>query len=611
MNLSQKRYWLSVILLLWLASWMRFGDLGQQSFWNDEGNSARLSERSIQLIIEGTASDVHPPLYYLLLRGWRELVGESEFGLRSLSVVAGVLTVAATMGVGRRWGAWVSIGAGMAVSVSAPLIYYSQEARMYSLLALWGTLGTLLLLKILEGERYRWWAAGYGLVVAAGLYTHYFFPVMGVVHGLVVLNWWWRAGERERLGWWLGAGLAGVVVYGPWVPIFWRQTGGRPSEGDVWLFMQEMSGWLWAGLPGTEMRLWPAWVVLAGLAVWGWWRKWVDGEWICIVVGTVVVPWLAMVVAGAQTPAFYKFMVVAVPGLGWGVGMLARRGFMWWWRMGVVGVVFLCLSWGAEAQQAYTRADYRGMAAHIKASGGDEIGVILNAPNQWEVFTYYFDDVARVYPLPLGYPDKGQIEGALSEIVTKHERLYVLFWGEGQRDPERLVERWLDEHTFKATEQWVGDVRQVMYSVPPTLQRGGEPLPMAVALEVGFGEDIVLAGYTLANGVLADGEVVEVTLFWRGERPLATRYKVFLHLTDMAGNMVAQRDSEPGGGLLLTTEWTPGEVVRDNHGIFVPVGTEAGEYILWLGLYDVADPTARLVVEGGGDRYELGRIVVE
>jgi predicted membrane-bound mannosyltransferase len=54
---------LAVILVLLLATGLRFYGLDAQSFWNDEGNSARLSERSIPLIIEGTASDIHPPLY--------------------------------------------------------------------------------------------------------------------------------------------------------------------------------------------------------------------------------------------------------------------------------------------------------------------------------------------------------------------------------------------------------------------------------------------------------------------------------------------------------------------------------------------------------------------
>src|SRR5690606_37264927 len=92
---------LLVIGVLLLATALRFYRLDAQSFWNDEGNSARLSERTIALIIEGTASDIHPPLYYLALHGWRELLGESEFALRALSAFAGVATVASVLALGR------------------------------------------------------------------------------------------------------------------------------------------------------------------------------------------------------------------------------------------------------------------------------------------------------------------------------------------------------------------------------------------------------------------------------------------------------------------------------------------------------------------------------
>ncbi len=90
-----------LLAVLLLAFGLRFHKLEAQSFWNDEGNSARLSERAIPLIIEGTASDIHPPFYYLILRGWRELVGETEFGLRSFSAFVGVGTVAVTLALGK------------------------------------------------------------------------------------------------------------------------------------------------------------------------------------------------------------------------------------------------------------------------------------------------------------------------------------------------------------------------------------------------------------------------------------------------------------------------------------------------------------------------------
>jgi hypothetical protein len=260
------------------------------------------------------------------------------------------------------------------------------------------------------------------------------------------------------------------------------------------------------------------------------------------------------------------------------------------------------------ANPLYARADYRGVAARIAAENHPNAGIILDAPNQWEVFTYYHRQGAPVYPLPRGFPDSAAIEAELSEITARHDRLYVLFWGEAERDPQRLVERWLDGHAFKATEEWVSDVRFVTYAVP-----AAPPTTMETPVDIRFGEHITLLGFTIAATELSPGDIVQVTLFWQTAEPLDRRYKVFLHLIDANGALVAQRDGEPGGNLALTTTWRPGESVVDNHGLLIPAGTPAGPHRLMLGLYDLSDPAARLPVAipgGPADAFPLGTITV-
>ncbi len=626
-----RRVWLLVALLL-LAAALRFHRLGAQSFWNDEGNSARLSERTIPLIIEGTASDVHPPLYYLLLRGWRELAGESEFGLRSLSAFAGILSVAASAVLARRW--WRSVTAGAAAAllaaVSPPLIYYSQEARMYELLALLAALSTLLLAALLpalamDGRSRRpvLLAALYVSAVVAGLYTHYFFPAVLVVHNLIALVFLWR--HRWRALWaWAGIMVAAFLLYLPWLPIFLRQTGGRPgNEIGFVAFLGEAACWLALGATaGAQAARWagPALLLLALVALWPWplssrrlgWR-------IVLAVASVALPVLLMWLVQATRPAFYKFMVAAVPFLVllWARGAaLLLRGARRGRARPVFAVALVAVSaaglLGAGqtlanlyANPAYARADYRGMAARIAADDHPNAGIILDAPNQWEVFTYYHREGAPVYPLPRGGPDAALITAELEEIAARHDRLYVLFWGEAERDPERLVERLLDAHAFKATDEWVGDVRFVVYAVPP------EPITtMETRVGIRFGEAITLRGYTVRGEEVRPGDIVQVTLFWETDRRLEQRYKVFLHLLDDEGRPLAQRDSEPGGGLALTTTWEPGEPVIDNHGVLVPPELAPGAYQLALGLYDIADSNSRLQLEDGTDIYLLATITV-
>jgi hypothetical protein len=113
---------------------------------------------------------------------------------------------------------------------------------------------------------------------------------------------------------------------------------------------------------------------------------------------------------------------------------------------------------------------------------------------------------------------------------------------------------------------------------------------------------------------LLPGDVVQVRLLWSVEQALTSPYKVFIHLLDADGDLVAQRDSEPGGGSLPTTTWSPDEIVMDNHGLLLPSDLLPGQYTLRLGLYDALDPSDRLLVTGAGleseDGLTLGTITI-
>ncbi len=640
-----------LLAVLLLAFGLRFHKLEAQSFWNDEGNSARLSERAIPLIIEGTASDIHPPFYYLILRGWRELVGETELGLRSFSAFVGVGTVAVTLALGKELitkerrekgakgrGFIGVLVAGVVTAVSPALVYYSQETRMYALLALEAVLSTWLLLRLIRKRSAtpsHWQLAidhwpltmFYALVITAGLYTHYFFPAIILGHALYVTVQALKISQptNQQTGkltnlpfpWFLALLTAGLL-YLPWLPIFWEQVGGRAgSDVALLAFLRQSGNWLVTGetLPTAQATL-PllAALVLAGLGV-------VYGRSRALLpLLMFITPLVFMAATGATQPQFFKFLGVAVPFLALLIGEIGD------WRLEikrlpnlqslisilVILLLFVLLLWGSGrslynlySNPAYARADYRSMAARITAENHPNAAIVLNAPNQWEVFTYYYHDAGRVYPLPRGTPNAAVISAELQDIAAQYDRIYAIFWGEAQRDPERLVERWLDEHAFKATDEWYKDVRFVTYAVPDAAAA-----EMETETAVSFGPHISLNGFTLNNTTLQPGDIIQVTLFWQTDAPLEQRYKVFLHLLNASGQLVAQRDSEPGGGLNLTTIWRSGEVVVDNHGILIPPGTPPGPYTLLLGLYDVADPTARLSLQNGEDALPLAQIEI-
>ena len=77
-----------------------------------------------------------------------------------------------------------------------------------------------------------------------------------------------------------------------------------------------------------------------------------------------------------------------------------------------------------------------------------------------------------------------------------------------------------------------------------------------------------------------------VPLVWRAEAETPTDYRVFVHLVDAAGNIVAQSDAAPAGWTRPTTGWLPGEYVLDTHILTLPATLPDGPLSLRVGLYD-------------------------
>ncbi|HJS93959.1 MAG TPA: glycosyltransferase family 39 protein, partial [Solirubrobacteraceae bacterium] len=179
----------AVAALTVLGAILRFYRLGHQGFWFDEGNTALLVHLSpgkmLGLIPQ---SESTPPLYYCVAWLWARVFGYGEVGLRSLSAVCGVLLIPVVYGAGARL---VSRRAGMiaaALAACSPLlIWYSQEARSYQMLALLSSL-SLLAFAYARREPTPRVLAAWVMASALALATHYY-AVLAVVPEALWLLW--------------------------------------------------------------------------------------------------------------------------------------------------------------------------------------------------------------------------------------------------------------------------------------------------------------------------------------------------------------------------------------------------------------------------------------
>ncbi len=200
----------------------------RQSVWFDEAYSIMIAKQPVGEIIRLVGLDTHPPLYYLLLKGWASVFGWSEFALRSLSLTALVLTVVvAGLLVRKMFGARIAIGSVLLVAIAPLLLRYGFEIRMYSVGMLIGVIATYALVIASKREKgYRRWLILYAVLVAIGMYTMYSLAFLWVAHVVWIL--YIHRAHKHPLGHlteWVGAYSGAVVLFLPWLATFFSQLG--------------------------------------------------------------------------------------------------------------------------------------------------------------------------------------------------------------------------------------------------------------------------------------------------------------------------------------------------------------------------------------------------
>ncbi len=638
-----------LVLLLLLAFALRVYRLDGQSLWSDEGASAFMTGRAAGEIIEAAAGDIHPPLYYLLLRGWSTPTGTSEFALRFPSVCFGLLLVALVFKLGQRLlGTGVGLAASFLAAVSPFQIYYSQEARMYVQMALLATLSVYLFVRIADRtgrERRHLVLLGlYILATAAALYTQYFSFTVVLFENAVFLLLFWRVWLHRSL-WlrWVGGQAVIALLYLPWVMKASAQMLGWPaisqSFGLVELLRRVFGvfsfGVFWENT--TPAGAEPVFILcLMASAMWlvaGGWsgrmrgrgprggpgdRRWTD---VLFPLLYLLVPVLSMYLLSLRRPLYNpKLLLLATPGyfllLGMGLVSLTRilGGLLGQFKARVVSVagiappvmiVILFLggvgyaSWrplkAYYLDPKYSRDDYRGLAHYIGLLSKPEDAILLSAPGQTEIFGYYYKGDLDRYPLPQQNPiDEGATQADLQTIAAQHRRVWTVLWGEAQADPRRFIETWLNQHTYRTMSRWFGNVKLVLYSLPAVVSSAsleGEP-------KANFGDQIQLLAYRLEASQRVEigdlflpsanpGDVLQGTFSWRALGQLDKSYAVFVHLVDQNDHVWGQHDSQPVGGAKPTTQWVPREVLTDRQGLSIPLNIPPGQYHIEVGLYDV------------------------
>lgn len=268
-----------IISLLVLATLIRLYNLDSISLWHDEAFSALLIKYPWGEMIHRIGLDVHPPMYYIFLRFWHYVFGDTVFALRAMSVFFGVGTV---------WASWMfvktafksdtlAIWAALLIAVSPFQVQYVTEARMYTMGVFFAVLGAYFLVKALHEQKqhredkllnmpnmpedlllhkkYIWHYIGFALAAAVCALTHYYllFTVTALgFYGLLYHVTHYRTRIKAYIPF-IGSCILVLGAFLPWLKVFLFQY--KQVQAGYWI--EKMNIW---SIPST------VWDMLFGFA---------------------------------------------------------------------------------------------------------------------------------------------------------------------------------------------------------------------------------------------------------------------------------------------------------------------------------------------------------
>lgn len=471
--------WLPPALEAGLAAALGFLLLDGKSFWLDEGFSvavARLDSQHFWNVLLG-AEKMRMLVYYVVLRGWLHL-GESDFFIRSLSVIFSVATVLLVYGLTQRlFGRRTAIVAGLLMATSGFAVQYAQDARAYTLLAAASAGATYLFVIAVERRKLRFWLL-YALVAGICLYIHYFFVLVVLAHflslpalGLRRVQWRYAFAAAVVIG---GAGLR-LALYGTegftWIPGL--------SVATVTNFFRQLAG-------GSYSLLFVMTIAIAVAVAYGVrvairhgagppaWKLLLVTAWLVVPVGLVIAE-------STVTPALVdRYMIVCLPPAvilaAVGLTRVRSNELLAWIT---AGVVLLSGVSDAAWYTGFPKEGWRESVAYITSRAQPGDGIVLGPAYTRPAFAYYLQqsprgllDLVPVYPTDpwttsdvVDFPPLETSSQSVPNALSRFRRVWLVVSGSHSESRPDVpdIRRWLNVHDAIADAQYYPDIHIVLY----------------------------------------------------------------------------------------------------------------------------------------------------
>ena len=392
-------FWLACLTCLGAA--LRLWHLGGKSLWLDEGATvalARMPWRHFLWVWWSGEANLQT-VYFLLMRAWAR-AGTGEAWMRLPSAFFGIASIPVLYFLARKFmNGGPALAAAALLAFSPAHVYYSQEARSYSLTILLVLLSSYFFVCAVEEGRSRDWLL-WTLLSLIAVYTHYFAALVLVAQAASLLFMRKQAPWRSVI-------LGGAVIFVMAIPGLTYVFRASPENlRSIWMPRPTPKEFLhlamFFGGSGSKMGLaLVLWV--AGLisilqrrhrndSAGSFWSGMLILLWIAVPVGMLAV-------ASLGQPMFLqRYLIFSLPA----AVLLAATGMdvLRKWKVGPLLVILLCVMSLPAIVKGYTkpREDWRGASRMLLNSAAPGDAVVFFPSYTRIMLRYYSDRYPGVVP---------------------------------------------------------------------------------------------------------------------------------------------------------------------------------------------------------------------
>lgn len=423
-----------------------------QSLWLDEAiNTLAVKNYSlVDLITQYARADFHPPGWFIILWFWTKIFDYSEIAVRIPSVIFGVLTIYVTYLIGNKLVSKnLGVVAALLISINPLHIYYSQEARMYSLAALAVSLNILLLTKLIKGEKLKliFLILSNIFVLVSDYIAYFIFPAE-----FIFLFFY----KKEHIKKWLLALSLAVASGFWWLPVFLSQLNvGSVASSNLptWKFVA--GAFDFKTLPLTFVKFIIGRISLADKIIYAalvfpicslfayfLFRgvKSLNDNPKKLLLAWIVIPPIVATIISFVVPVYNYFRVLYVlPGfiILVSAGILATKKFKYILGGTVLLIELLC-SFVYLLNPKYQREDWKDLVSFFK---DQQTAIILfESSGTLPPFDYYAKGELNAKGALRDFPARGESDVAdLEGLLKDYKEVYLVDYLVQISDPDRLV----------------------------------------------------------------------------------------------------------------------------------------------------------------------------